>query len=115
MSAHALPEDVLVNSFWNRCALAVLRNDAEAGLELLRDMALCEGKIFLTICEPIARAHTSEAVAPSEKPAFQGRPIPAKFAGRCAVCHSGFSVGAAILYNADQRRAAHNACGQACE
>jgi hypothetical protein len=115
--AKPLPEDVLVNSFWNRVALAVSMNDTEAGMELLREMHLIEGKIFLTICRPpgTVPTHSPEELAASGKPVFRGRPMLAKFAGRCAVCNVGFGIDAAILYNSEQRKAAHDQCGEIAE
>jgi len=114
-----LPEDVLVNSggFWTRCAIAVSMNDTEAGMELLRDMHAVEGKIFLTIVRPqgvVPRLSLDDIVA-TGKAVFKGRPMHAKFPGRCAVCGLSFGVDAAILYNGDQRKAAHDQCGDVDE
>ncbi|HKO49199.1 MAG TPA: hypothetical protein VJV79_15810 [Polyangiaceae bacterium] len=105
-----LPEDVLVSTagFWNRCAIAVSMNDAEAGMDLLRDMHAVEGKIFLSIV-PGARAHEAKVAATG----FRGRPMESRFPGSCAVCGKVFPVGARILYNSEQRRAGHDACGEA--
>ena len=107
--AEPLLEDVLVSTagFWNRCAIAVSMNDPDAGMELLRDMHAVEGKIFLSII-PGARVHEARAAAAG----FVGRPMESRFPGVCAVCSKPFPVGAQILYNADHRRAAHDACGE---
>ena len=106
--ATPLPEDVLVSTagFWNRCAIAVSMNDAEAGMELLRDMHACEGKIHLSIV-PGVRQHEATVAAV----AFVGRPMESRFPGNCAVCRKPFPAGAQILYSPDQRRTAHDACG----
>jgi hypothetical protein len=116
MSAKPFPEDVLVNRFWARAAIAVSMNDPEAAMELLRDMVEVEGKIFLTICRPqgvVPRLSSDELAA--KGPVFRGRPMHAKWPGRCPVCNIAFGVGASILFNAELGRAAHDQCGEADE
>lgn len=119
MSAKPLLEDVLANSggFWARCAIAVSMNDPAAGMELLRDMHAVEGKIFLTIIRPpgVGPRLTLDELAASGKPVFHGRPMHSKFHGRCAVCNLAFGVGTAILFNGEQRKAAHDQCGEVDE
>ena len=112
MSAKPLPEDVLVSSagFWTRCALAVSMNDTEAGMELLREMHFAEGKIFLSIV-PGARQREAQVKAAG----FTGRPMESRFGGVCHVCAKPFGTGAAILYNRELRKAAHDACGEIAE
>ncbi|MEI9940502.1 MAG: hypothetical protein WDO69_25080 [Pseudomonadota bacterium] len=112
MSAKPYPEDVLVGSggFWTRCALAVSMDDTAAGMELLRDMHACEGKIYLSIVP-----NTQERAALAAAAGFKGLPMPAKFGGTCAVCSGRFPAGAQILYDRDRKRAAHNQCGEIAE
>jgi len=104
--ASPLPEDRLVCSLFNRCAVAVGMNDKDAAFEIVRELYLLEGKCFLSIIPPASRR------AENTSSGFVGRPILAKFFGRCAVCASGFGVGADILYDASQKRAAHLSCGE---
>jgi hypothetical protein len=108
--AEPLPGDVLVSSagFWTRCALAVASNDSDAGMELLREMHLAEGKIHLSIV-PGTRAREPHVAAGG----FVGRPMQSRFPGVCAVCSKPFSAGSPILYDGDSKRAAHEACGGA--
>jgi hypothetical protein len=116
MSAKPFPEDVLVNRFWARAAIAVSMADPEEAMALLRDMLEVEGKIFLTICRPqgvVPRLSSDELAATG--PVFRGRPILAKWSGRCQVCNIAIGVGSSILYNSEQRRAAHDQCGEADE
>jgi hypothetical protein len=113
MSAKPFPEDVLVNRFWARAAIAVSMNDPEAAMELLRDMVDVEGKIFLTICRPpgvVPRLSSDELAV--KGPVFRGRPMLAKWSGRCQVCNVAIGVGSSILYNSELRRAAHDQCGE---
>lgn len=42
--------------------------------------------------------------------AFEGEPMRARFESRCAVCSGRIDVAASILYNREQRRAAHESC-----
>jgi len=57
-------------------------------------------------------------IRPVEKPVlkdgepFTGKPMSARFAGKCAVCEQPIAAGATIVYSAEQRRAAHIGCGQ---
>lgn len=119
VSAKPLLEDVLVNSggFWARAQIAISMNDPEAAMDLLRDMLSCEGKIYLTIIRPqgVVPRLALDALATAGKPLFRGRPMHSKFPGRCAVCGVGFGVDAAIIYNGDQKRAAHDQCGEVDE
>ena len=46
-----------------------------------------------------------------EHGAFVGKPMHARFAGRCAVCGQGISEGDAIVYNGELKKAAHGRCG----
>ncbi|HEY4158685.1 MAG TPA: hypothetical protein VGM29_11335 [Polyangiaceae bacterium] len=107
--AKPLPEDVMVNSggFWARCAIAVSMNDNDAAMELLRDMHLLEGKIFLSIV-PNAREREAKIAAA----AFAGRPMESRFASTCAVCCKPIAQGTQILYSSQLRKAAHDACGE---
>jgi hypothetical protein len=106
MSAKPLPEDVFINNAFHRAAIAIRTNDREAAFDLVNDLHLLEGKVFLTIV-PGAREREARAAAAG----FVGRPIDSRFPGTCEVCRKPFGIGAPILYNADLRRAAHHACG----
>jgi hypothetical protein len=117
MASFLTEEDVLVCSFKDRAAVAVLQNDPEAALQLLREFDAVATKLFLTIIPPpphVTRAaRAAKPQSPTGKPTFVGRPMVAKFPGRCAVCSSPFDAGSPILFNGDLKRAAHDACGGA--
>lgn len=52
------------------------------------------------------------APATQGQPPFLGRPMSAKFAGRCAVCRTAIGVGAPVIYNGTSKLTAHAHCGQ---
>lgn len=43
---------------------------------------------------------------------FRGRPMQARFPGRCAVCSKRIAVDASIVFNSELKQAAHLGCGQ---
>ena len=102
-----LPEDVMLNRFWPSVAWISVHGKADEALEFVRELALLDGKLHVSIV-PGAREREAKAAAAG----FVGRPMPSKFAGRCFVCAGAFGVGADILYNSQLRKAAHDACGE---
>jgi hypothetical protein len=61
--------------------------------------------------ESAPRAERSPA-PPNHTPPFLGRPMNAKFGGRCAVCKGAINVGAPVIYNGGSKLTAHAHCGQ---
>ena len=100
------PEDRFICSAWNEAAIVVGMNDKDAAFDFVRKFASFEGKLRLT-----AIGLPRSAAGDAETMRFVGRPIVSKFAGRCVVCALSFNVGADILYNGEQKRAAHLRCG----
>jgi len=103
-----LPEDVMCAKFWRTVAATAALHDAEGALEFVKELAPLEGKLSISIV-PNGRSIEEQSSAPASN--FRGRPMPAKFAGRCAVCAGTIKIGADILYSAELRRAAHIQCG----
>lgn len=100
--------DVLLCSLWARVAIAAGMNDKDAALEIVRDLHLAEGKLFITTTSP----NTELGAERAREPEFSGRPMISRFPGRCAVCRAGFPAGVEILYSAERRAAAHVRCGE---
>lgn len=108
MSARPLAEDVLLARFWPSVAWIATHGDTAEALEFVREIAEAKDKLHVSIV-PNARQLEQQIALKG----FSGRPMAARFSGRCAVCALGFGVGASILFDADTRRAAHDACGEA--
>jgi hypothetical protein len=96
------PEDRFICSAWNEAAIVAGMNDRDAALDFVRKFVSFEGKLKLT----------AVGVQPTGAAVFVGRPIISKFTGRCAVCSLGFAVGAEVLHDPEQKRAAHLRCGE---
>ena len=114
-STQARPIDVESREVFSDAAIAVGMADAEAALETCRKLLRIEeagGRI--TFLDDLMGHRTTVSRAPQESTdgIFRGRPIEARFAGRCAVCSGGIPVGSAILYSPEARKAAHLQCGQ---
>jgi hypothetical protein len=48
---------------------------------------------------------------PAGAPPFMGRPMMAKFGGRCVVCGGAFQQNAPVIFNGSLKKTAHAACG----
>lgn len=135
MKDRGLPEDQLARELPNRIALCAGGfGDPGEAEQIVRDLSglLERGGYCLAFREAIMRGGASAPAArrseprpttdasasgaqPTGEPAaprFTGRPLAAKYAGRCAVCGGSFPQGAAILYDGDAKRAAHDECGE---
>ncbi len=97
------PADVLVASASDRIALAVMRSDAAAALELVRELHDLRSDVT------IALRTEARGGAPSPVPA-RGRPMPAKYVGRCARCNGPINVGTPIYYDRATRETSHARC-----
>jgi hypothetical protein len=113
VSSQTLQVDRDAREFFNRCAIAAGMNDGDAALEVCREAAEIEKHYRLSL--------RVGADAPAEKqpgdPPFEGRPaagplprMDAKFPGRCGKCSAAISVGMAIAYDGEARRAFHERC-----
>ncbi|HET7540685.1 MAG TPA: hypothetical protein VFK05_12460 [Polyangiaceae bacterium] len=107
MTARPLPEDALLNRFWPTVVSIAHLGKADEALEFVREIALLEGKLHVSIV-PGAR----EIEVAIKAGGFVGLPMQSRFPGACSVCGGRFAAGADILYDRDNRRAAHNACGE---
>lgn len=93
------PADVLVARASDRLALIWQRNDAEAALQLCKEL----------------HEHSKDvriALRCDNNPPEARRSMPAKFPGRCATCAGGIRVGEPIYFDAESRKAVHERCGR---
>ena|SRR6185503_20065446 len=98
--------DQLARAIWNRAAMAAGMNDTEVALEVCRELGEIEEayELRLRCADP--------RLASTKGTKFTGRPMEAKFAGRCVVCSGAIDVGDTILYSREQKRAGHLRCGE---
>jgi hypothetical protein len=94
--------DALVAGSADRIALIVMREDAAGALELCR--ALHEHRADVHV------ALRGGGTGNGATPAPRGRPMPAKFPGRCAACNGPINIGTPITYDAESRKATHMRC-----
>lgn len=91
--------DVLVARAPDLLALIWMKNDSAAALDLCRLLHDLRTDVVISL-----RRDTDDRVEP------RGRPMPAKFPGRCATCAAAIGVGDPIYYDAESRKAVHARC-----
>jgi hypothetical protein len=100
---HGTPADRLACDVWRKAHVAVLRDDGALALEVCRDLQALERDYTLSF-------RSERESRDGKAPKFDGIRMPSKIGGRCVVCARGISVGDTIIYNREQRQAAHAGC-----
>lgn len=70
------------------------------------------GRILSKVPHEVPAPRSTTDPDPSTSRPFIGAPMAAKFAGRCSVCGNAIEIGASIVYQSDNKKAAHLGCGQ---
>lgn len=102
----SLRSDILARELPDRVALCVgMPGEPAEAVAIVRDLS----EVFV---DYELRLRAASKQSRSGHPAFTGRPMLARFASRCAVCSRAILEGSEILYNRDEKRAAHSSCGE---
>lgn len=93
------PSDVLVARSADRIAVIAMRGDAEAALQLVKELHDHAGEV------KVALRTDNTPPEPRRKTA-----MPARFPGRCAHCATAIRVGEPIIFDSEARQAVHERC-----